>query len=158
MRSSQQMRFTARTTSIERPGRLRNRPQRRETEPRIELLFDSLTTPALDTRSRTNPQRNLLYRAEPINLDLLIELLPDCNRLRITGQVLDASLPAAFRRGVKVTLWNFRQSFVTLRTNELGEFLGEIEDSGELMVALKIQRREIAISIRNVLEWPALHS
>lgn len=158
MRSSRQMRFKARTTSIERPGGLRNRQRRLGPEPRTELLVDSFATPALGTRSRTHPQRHLLYRAARYELDLLIELLPDCNRLRITGQLLDASLPAVFRRGVRVTLWNFRQSFVTLRTNEWGEFLGEIEDSGELMVALKIELRETVISIRNALDWPGKHS
>ncbi|HKW33463.1 MAG TPA: hypothetical protein VJN92_10700 [Candidatus Acidoferrum sp.] len=137
---------------------MRNRPWRREPELRVELLFDGFATPTLGARSTTHPQRHLLYRAEPFELDLLIELRSDSNRLRITGQLLDTSLPAVFRRGVRVTLWNFRQSFVTLRTNEWGEFLGEIEDSGEMMVALKIQLREIVISIRNVLDWPALHS
>lgn len=158
MRSPQQTRFTGRTPFIEWPGRLRNKPRRLQTETPIELLFDSFATPPLGVRSKTHPQRHLLYRAEPFEFDLLIELLPESNRLRVTGQLLDTSLPAVFRRGVRVTLWNFRQSFVTLRTNEWGEFLGEIEDSGELMVALKIQVREIVISIRNVLEWPALHS
>jgi hypothetical protein len=68
----------------------------------------------------------------------------------VTGQLLDTSEPEIFRRGVRVTLWNFRQSFVTLRTNQWGEFWGEIEDSAELMVSLKVQTREIVISIRNV--------
>ena len=155
MRSSQQMRLTARTKSIERPVRLRNRRPRVEPEPQVELLFDSLAMPAFDSRSTTHPQRHLLYRASPFEFDLLIEKRRDTNRLRITGQLLDTSLSSAFRRGVRVTLWNFRQSFVTLRTNEWGEFLGEIEDSGEMMVSLKIQLREIVISIRNVLDWPA---
>lgn len=155
MRSSQQKRFKVRTSSIERPGRLRSKPRRREAESQIEVLFDSFAAPPLGVRATTHPQRHLLYRAEPFELDLLIEVPPDSNRLRITGQLLDTSLPAIFRRGVKVTLWNFRQSFVTLRTNEWGEFLGEIEDSGELMVSLKVHSREIAISIRNVLDWPA---
>lgn len=158
MRLAQQMRFTARTTSIERLGRLRNKPRRREPGSQIELLFDSFATPTFGARSTTHPQRHLLYRAEPLELDLLIEKRPDANRLRITGQLLDTSQAAIFRRGVKVTLWNFRQSLVTLRTNEWAEFLGEIEDSGELMVALKIQLREIVISIRNVLAWPSFHS
>lgn len=155
MRLTQQMRFMVRTPLVERPARLKNRARRREPERRIELLFDNFATRAFGARSTTHPERHLLYRAEPFELDLLIELLPDRNRLRITGQLLDTSLPAVFRRGVRVTLWNFRQSFVTLRTNEWGEFLGEIEDSGELMVALKVRLREIAISIRNVLDWPA---
>ena len=154
MRSSQQMRFRVRTPAVERPVRLKN-TRRREPERQIELLFDSFATPAFGARSTTHPQRHLLYRAEPFELDLLIELRPDSNRLRITGQLLDTSLPAIFRRGVRVTLWNFRQSLVTLRANEWGEFLGEIEDSGELMVALKIQLREIVISIGNVRDWPA---
>ena len=155
MRSTQQMRFRVRTPLVERPAHLKNRARRREPERQIELLFDSFAMRAFGARSTSHPERHLLYRAEPFELDLLIELLPDCNRLRITGQLLDTSLPAVFRRGVRVTLWNFRQSFVTLRTNEWGEFLGEIEDSGELMVALKVRLREIAISIRNVLDWPA---
>lgn len=155
MRLTQQMRFMVRTPSVERPVRLRNRLRRGEPEPHVELLFDSFATPAFGARSTTHPQRHLLYRAEPFELDLLLELRPDTNRLRITGQLLDTSSPAVFRRGVRVTLWNFQRSFVTLRTNEWGEFLGEIEDSGELMVALKVQLREIVISIRNVLDWPA---
>lgn len=78
--------------------------------------------------------------------------------MMVTGQLLDASHPAIFRRGLRVTLWNFRQSFVTVRTNDWGEFLGEMENSGEVMVSLKIQMREMVIAIRNVLAWPALHS
>ena len=158
MRSTQQTRFTARTPSIERPVRLKSKLRRHEPGPAVELLFDSFAAPAFGARSTTQAQRHLLYRAEPFELDLLIELRPDSNRLRITGQLLDTSLSAVFRRGIKVTFWNFRQSFVTLRTNEWGEFLGEIEDSGEMLVALKIPRREIVISIRNVLDWPALDS
>lgn len=158
MRLTQQMRFRARTSSVERPSRLRNKPGRRGPGTQVELLFDNFATPAFGARSTTQLQRHLLYLAEPFELDLLLELRPDSNRLRITGQLLDTSFHSVFRRGVRVTLWNFRQSFVTLRTNEWGEFLGEIEDSGELMVALKVQLREIVISIRNVLDWPALDS
>lgn len=159
MRFTQRKRpITTRTPAVTRRVRLKNKPVRGEPGPQVELLFDSFTAPASGSRSSTHPQRHLLYRAAPYELDLLLELLPESNRLMITGQLLDASLPTAFRRGVRVTLWNFRQSFVTLRTNEWGEFLGEIEDSGELMVSLKIQMREIAISIRNVLDWPALNS
>jgi len=157
MRCTQQTRFPAWTPSVERPERLRNRNGCAQGQ-QIELLYDSFAKPAWGARSAMHPQRHLLYRAEPFELDLLIELRPDSNRLRITGQLLDTSLSAVFRRGVKVTFWNFRQSFVTLRTNEWGEFLGEIEDSGEMLVALKIPRREIVISIRNVLDWPALDS
>ena len=158
MRFTQQMRFRNRTTSDERLVRLRSRPRRRQSGPQVELLFDSLAAPTFGSRSAAHAQRHLLYRAEPYELDLLFEFRSESNRLVVTGQLLDTSHAAFFRRGVKVTLWNFRQSFVTLRTNEWGEFFGEIEESGELMVSMKIQKREIVISIRNVLGWPALHS
>ena len=82
---------------------------------------------------------------------MLLECDPERNRLVVTGQLLDTSRPEIFRRGARVTLWNFRRSFVTLRTNEWGEFSGEIEDSDELMVSLKVQTREIAISLRKVM-------
>ena len=157
MRLAQQKRPNVRTSSADRPARLKNRHSRRE-PPQVELLFDSFGAAARGARSSTHPQRHLLYRADSLELDLLIENRRDANRLRITGQLLDASLPAVFRRGVRVTLWNFRKSFVALKTNEWGEFLGEIEDSGELMVALKIRMREIVISIRNVLDWPGSDS
>src|SRR5215472_14528845 len=158
MRLAQQKRpATTRTPSVKRPVRFRNKPVR-EPELQFELLFDSYAAGVFGARSSTHPQRHLLYRAAPYELDLLLELNPETSRLMITGQLLDTSLTMAFRRGVRVTLWNFRQSFVTLRTNEWGEFLGEIEDSGELMVSLKIQTREIAISIRHALDRPALDS
>ena len=156
MRLIQQKRSTTtRTPSVQHPVRLRNKLVRREPEPKVELLFDSFAAGAFGARSSTHPQRHLLYRAAPYEIDLLLELHPETSRLMVTGQLFDTSLPSVFRRGVRVTLWNFRKSFVTLRTNEWGEFLGEIEDSGELMVSLKIQMREIVISVRNVLEWPA---
>ena len=124
MRSSEQMHFTAQTTPIERLGRLRNKSRRHEAPSPIELLFDSFATPAFGARATTHPQRHLLYRAEPLELDLLLELRPDSNRLRITGQLLDTSFLALSRRGVRVTLWNFLQSSVTLRTNEWGRVSG----------------------------------
>lgn len=125
MRSSEQMHFTAQTTPIERLGRLRNKSRRHEAPPSpIELPFDSFATPAFGARATTHPRRHLLYRAEPLELVLLLELRPDSNRLRITGQLLDTSFLAVFRRGVRVTLWNFLQSSVTLRTNEWGRVSG----------------------------------
>lgn len=155
MRYSQHMRVTARTRAAKQQTRPRTRQKRVKAGRPVELFFGSFSAPVLGVGSRTHPQRHLLYRAEPYELELLIELLPDRSHLMITGQLLDTSQPEIFRRGVKVTLWNFRKSFVTLRTNEWGEFLGQIEDSGELMVSTKIRMREIVISIRNVLDWPA---
>lgn len=120
--------------------------------------FDSFATVTPGARSAAHCHRHVLYRAEPYELDLLLESHPESNRLVVTGELLDSSRPEIFRRGVRVTLWNFRQSFVTLRTNEWGEFWGEIDDSGELMVSFRVQTREIAISVRHPLDRPALDS
>ena len=147
MRLSQQMRLTARRTrSIDRPVRLTNKPRRRDRGPCIEPLFDSLEAASAGVRSSTHPLRHLVYSAKPYEIDLLLESHPGNNRLMVTGQLLDTDSPTIFPRGVRVTLWNRRHSFVTLRTNEWGEFLGEIEDSGELTVSIRIQKREIVIS------------
>lgn len=125
----------------------------------VELHFDSFSTPTSGARSAVAPTpRQLLYRAEPYQLDLLIEAHAESNHLTVTGQLLDTSHPAIFRRGARVTLWNGRQSLVSLTTSEWGEFLGEIENSGELIVSLKIQMREIVIAIRNVLGQTPLDS
>jgi hypothetical protein len=149
---SQRKRLTARRArSIDRRVRLRNQPARRVLGSRAKLLFDSFEAATAGVRSTTHAQRQLLYSAEPYEIDLLCEPDPGSNRLIVTGQLLDTGLPTTFRRGVAVTLWNLRQSFVTIRTNEWGEFWGEIEDSGDLMVSIRIQKREIAISIRDVL-------
>lgn len=159
MMRSRPLRFTPRTTSIafavhRNPGC----PHRTNARTGVALVFDSFATLTAGVRSAAHCQRHLLYRAEPYELDLLLELHRESHRLVVTGQLLDSSRPEIFRRGVRITLWNFRQSFVTLRTNEWGEFWGEIEDSAELMVSLKVQTREIAVSIRHALHRPALDS
>jgi hypothetical protein len=156
-------RFTARTTSIEfalrrNPGCPASRRRRANAPTRVALVFDRFPTVLPGVRSAAHCQRHLLYRAAPYELDLLLELHPESNRLVVTGQLLDSSRPEIFRRGIRVTLWNFRQGFVTVRTNEWGEFWGEIEDSAELMVSLRVQTREIAISIRHALHRPGLDS
>lgn len=159
MRFSQPLRFTGRTKPVEfaarpNPGCPASGPHRHNTPVRAELVFHSLAAATPGARSAAHCQRHLLYRAEPYELDVLLEWHPERNRLLVTGQLLDSSQPEIFRRGVRVTLWNFGRSFVTLRTNEWGEFCGEIEDSAELLVSLKTQAREISISIRNV--WTGL--
>jgi len=163
MRFPQPLRFAARATSIDfavrrNPGCPASGPYRSNTRTQVALVFDSFATVTPGTRSSAHCHRHLLYRAEPYELDLLLESHPESNRLVVTGELLDSSRPEIFRRGVRVTLWDFRQSFVTLRTNEWGEFWGEIDDSGELMVSLRVQTREIAISVRHPLDRPALDS
>jgi len=125
MRLSQPLRFTARTKSIafavrSNPGCPASRPHRHNAPAQVALVY-SWATPAAGARSAAHCERHLLYRAEPYELDVLLELHPG-NRLVVTGQLLDSSRPEIFRRGVRVRLWNFRRSFVTLRTNEWASF------------------------------------
>jgi hypothetical protein len=89
---------------------------------RVELVFRCLAAATPGVRSAAHCQRHLLCRAEPYELDVLLDWHPARNRLAVTGQLLDSSQPEIFRRDVRVALWNFGGSFVTLRTNEWASF------------------------------------
>jgi hypothetical protein len=98
-----------------------------------QLLFDSFSHPApAGTRSAPTRIRQLLYRAQPYQIDLQIELRQETNRLVVTGQLLDVSHPEMIGRDVHVTLSNRRGSVVKTITNQYGEFRGEVENSGDL--------------------------
>ena len=94
---------------------------------RIELPSDSSSTCKFNTRSAAGARRYLVYRAEPYLIELLIESAPGRDRLMITGQLFDTSSPELFGSDVQMALWDGHLSFVLLKTNEWGEFLGEIE-------------------------------
>jgi hypothetical protein len=98
-----------------------------------QLLFDSFSHPApAGIRSAPTRIRQLLYRAQPYQIDLQIELRQETNRLVVTGQLLDVSHPEMIGRDVHVTLSNRRGSVVKTITNQYGEFRGEVENSGDL--------------------------
>ena len=101
-----------------------------------QLLFDSFSHPApAGIRSAPTRIRQLLYRAQPYQIDLQIELRQESNRLVVTGQLLDVSHPDMIGRDVQVTLSNRRGSVVKTTTNQNGEFRGEVENSGDLEVS-----------------------
>ena len=101
-----------------------------------QLLFDSFSHPApAGIRSAPTRIRQLLYRAQPYQIDLQIELRQETNRLVVTGQLLDVSHPEMIGRDVHVTLSNRRGSVVKTMTNQHGEFRGEVENSGDLEVS-----------------------
>jgi hypothetical protein len=101
-----------------------------------QLLFDSFSHPApAGIRSAPTRIRQLLYRAQPYQIDLQIELRQETNRLIVTGQLLDVSHPEMIGRDVQVTISNRRGGVVKTKTNEYGEFRGEIENSGDLEVS-----------------------
>jgi hypothetical protein len=98
-----------------------------------QLLFDSFSHPApAGIRSAPTRIRQLLYRAQPYQIDLQIEFRQETNRLVVTGQLLDVSHPEMIGRDVHVTLSNRRGSVVKTITNQYGEFRGEVENSGDL--------------------------
>lgn len=119
----------------------------------IEVLFDSFLQPAVaGARSVVIGTRQMLYRADPYQIDIQIEPKPGGNRLVVTGQLLDISYPGVIGRDIQVTLSNRRGNSVVAVTNEFGEFSGEVENSGDLELSIPGHGDEpIVISLRNAL-------
>lgn len=120
----------------------------------IELLFDSFLQPIVaGARSSGLGTRQMLYRADPYQIDIQIEAKPGGSRLMVTGQLLDVSSPGIVGRDVKITLSNHRGNIVHTATNQFGEFRGEIENTGDLELSFPGQgEKSIVISLRNALE------
>jgi len=126
---------------------------KRESQGLIEVLFDSFLQPAVaGARSVVIGTRQMLYRADPYQIDIQIEPKPGSNRLVITGQMLDLSHPGVVGRDIQVTLSNRRGNTVMAATNQFGEFSGEIENSGDLELTIPGEaEKPIVISLRNAL-------
>jgi hypothetical protein len=125
----------------------------RETDGLIELLFDSFSHAALaGIRSAAMSIRQMLYRAEPYQIDIQLEAQPERNRLVVTGQLLDISHPEVVGRDVQVTLSDGRENVVNTMTNQFGEFRGEVENSGDLELSfLGLSGKLIVILLRRAL-------
>jgi hypothetical protein len=119
----------------------------------IEVLFDSFLQPAAaGARSVVIGTRQMLYRADPYQVDIQIEPKPGSNRLVLTGQLLDLSHPGVIGQDIQVTLSNLRGNTVIAATNQFGEFSGEIENSGDLELSIPGDGEQpIVISLRNAL-------
>jgi hypothetical protein len=119
----------------------------------VEVLFDSFLQPMVaGARSSGLGTRQMLYRADPYQIDIQIEARPEGNCLTVTGQLLDISSPGVVGRDVKVTLSNHRGNVIHTVTNEFGEFRGEIENTGDLELSFPGQSdKSIVISLRNAL-------
>lgn len=92
MRLCKPLRCTARTKSIAfavrtNPGCPASRPHRHNARAPVALAY-SWATAAAGARSLAHCQRHLLYRAEPYELDVLLELHPERNRLVVTPTVV----------------------------------------------------------------------
>ena len=120
----------------------------------VELLFDSfcqLTSRGM--RSDTVGQRQMLYRADPYQIDLQLEADREHNRLIITGQLLDVTDPEMLGSDVQVTLSNLSGEVVKTATNQFGEFRGEVEDSGNVeLTFLGRNEKPIIVLLRDVLQ------
>ncbi len=119
----------------------------------IEVLFDSFRHPLVAGARSSNPgTRQMLYRADPYQIDIQIEAKPEGNRLMVTGQLLDVNNPGIVGRDVKITLSNHRGNVMHTITNQFGEFRGEIENTGDLEFSFPGQgEKTIVISLRNAL-------
>jgi len=127
--------------------------QGKESRSRISILFDSFLQPVVEgARSAATDSRQMLYRADPFQIDLQIEAKPDSNHLLVTGQLLDLNNPGIAGNDVGVTLSNLRGHVVQAVSNQHGEFTCEIKNSGDLQIAFSSSRGEpIVISLRDAL-------
>jgi hypothetical protein len=120
---------------------------------RIKLLFDSFLQPAFEgARSAGAGTRQMLYRADPFQIDIQVEAAPGRNRIVVTGQLLNLSNPGILDQGTRIALSNMRGQVVNAITNQFGEFSGEIENSGDLqMTFASPSSPPIVISLRDAL-------
>jgi hypothetical protein len=119
----------------------------------FEKLFDSFRQPALaGARSSGSRVRQVLYRAEPYQVDVQIENTPHGNSMVVTGQLLDVTHAETVGREIPVVLSNGHGGIVRTVTNEFGEFGGVLEDSGDLELSFVGQgHKPMVISLRDAL-------
>jgi hypothetical protein len=118
-----------------------------------EMHFDRFLQPALKgARSSSNGTRQMLYRAGPFQIDLLIESQAGGRSVVVIGQLLDLRHPEIARHDLEVTLSNLRSGVVQVATNQFGEFREEIENSGSLELKFYgTHHKHVVISLRDDL-------
>jgi hypothetical protein len=129
---------------------------RGETDGSIEVVFDSLLQPSVEGfRSAGGGTRHVLYRADPFQIDLQVELQPGDKRVVVTGQLLGSLDPQIVGRDVALILANMHGRVVRTVTNQFGEFREEIENSGDLaLVFYQADQKPLVISLRDALSHP----
>lgn len=130
--------------------------RRKEAWAWADLLFDSFLRPVAEgARSAAAGSRQMLYRADPYQIDVQIEMAADRRTLIITGQVLDLREPGLSGRGVLVVISNLRGQVVRATTNQFGEFRNEIPDSDNLeLVFPGLTDKPVIIVLRDPLGQP----
>jgi len=126
---------------------------RKGTGSRIKVLFDSFLQPVFEgARSSGAVTRQMLYRADPFQIDVHLEAKPGGNRIVVTGQLLDLSNPEIIARDTRVLLSNMRGHVVHTVANQFGEFSGELDNSGDLQLTFSSPGgTPIVISLREAL-------
>jgi len=127
--------------------------QKKRAGSRIKVLFDSFLQPAFEgARSAGAVTRQMLYRADPFQIDVQVEAKHSGNRIVVTGQLLNLNSPGIIGQDARVVLSNLRGQVVNAVTNKFGEFSGEIENSGDLQMTFESPGTQpIVISLRDAL-------
>src|SRR5713226_2464255 len=120
---------------------------------RIKVLFDSFLQPVFQgARSAGAGTRQMLYRADPFQIDVQVEAKAGGSRIVVTGQLLDLSRPEIIARDTRILLSNMRGHVVNTVANQFGEFSGEIDNSGDLQMTFASPGgNPIVISLREAL-------
>ena len=118
-----------------------------------EMLFDSFLQPALEgARSSDRSVRQVLYRADPYQIDLQIETGAGGNTIVVNGQVADTRQSGLAGRSVSLAISNLHGPVEQTTTNEFGEFRKEIPASGDLELLFPgMGDRPVIISLRDPL-------
>ena len=119
----------------------------------VRLLFDSFLQPVLaGVRSSGTGTRQMLYRADPYQIDVQLELKPGGTRVVVTGQLLNLSNPKIIATGTRILMSNMQGDVMHAAANEFGEFSGEVKNSGDLQLTFATPSGEpIVISLREAL-------
>jgi hypothetical protein len=122
-------------------------------ESRVKVLFDSFLQPVLaGVRSAGTGTRQMLYRADPYQIDVQLEVKPSANRIVVTGQLLNLSNPRIIAAGTRILVSNMHGDVVHTVANQFGEFSGEVKSSGDLQLTFATPSGEpIVISLREAL-------
>jgi hypothetical protein len=127
--------------------------QRKRAGSRIKVLFDSFLQPVFEgARSAGAGTRQMLYRADPFQIDVQVEAKHGGNRIVVTGQLLNLNSPGIIGQDASIALSNMRGQVVHATTNQFGEFSAEIENSGDLQMTFASPGSQpIVISLRDAL-------
>jgi len=127
--------------------------KRKGADSRIKVLFDSFLQPVFEgARSAAANTRQMLYRADPFQIDVQVEAKLGGNRIVVTGQLLDLRRPEISAQDTRILLSNMRGNVVHAAANQFGEFSGEVENSGDLQLTFAINGgKPIVISLREAL-------